>query len=115
MEDDIIKCIHFVNKIKEHRKNKIKTKQIDKLKHLFRKSNGYLYNFGSFGNFSRHTPVCGQPQNTANGQNINDVRVPTSPSIQPHQQHPLHPEHPLNPQPPLIQPTQQLTPNKSGS
>ena len=29
MEDDIIKCIHFINKIKGHRHNKIKRKQSD--------------------------------------------------------------------------------------
>ena len=37
-EDDIIKCMHLINKIKEHRHNKIKRKQIDKFEHLFNKT-----------------------------------------------------------------------------
>ena len=30
-EDYIIKCIHLINKVKEHRHNKVEAKQIDKL------------------------------------------------------------------------------------
>ena len=30
IEDDVIKCLHFINKIKEHSHNNIKTKLIDK-------------------------------------------------------------------------------------
>ena len=62
-EDDIIKCIHLVNKIKEHSHNKIKSKHIDKFKHLVRKSSVYLYNFGRFGG---HIPLSRHPQNTVN-------------------------------------------------
>ena len=37
-DQDIAKCIQFINRIKEHRHDKIKTKQIDKFECLYFKS-----------------------------------------------------------------------------
>ena len=44
-ETDIGKCIQFINKIKEHRHSKIKTKHISKFEHLYFKRFGYHHNF----------------------------------------------------------------------
>ena len=38
-----------------------------------RKSNGYLYNYGRFGTFCRHTPLGWHPKNTSNRQNTSDT------------------------------------------
>ena len=89
LEDDIIKCIHLVNKIKDHRHNKIRSKQIDKFEWLVRESSGYLNNFSSF---DGHIPLGGHPliQYTA----IPTVELPYQfqPQQSGHQQqHPLHP------------------------
>ena len=43
-DSDINKCILFINKIKEHRHNKIKEKQINKFKCLYFKKHGYHHN-----------------------------------------------------------------------
>ena len=43
-DEDINKCILFINKIKEHRHSKIKEKQIDKFKCLYFKRYGYQHN-----------------------------------------------------------------------
>ena len=68
-KDDIIKYIHLMNKIKEHRHNKKKGKQIDKFKCLLRKSNGYLHNVGTFITFGGHILLGWHPQSNANTQN----------------------------------------------
>ena len=62
-EDDIIKCMYLINKIKKHRHNKIKRKQLDRFNCLVNKSSEYLYNISSFG---RCIPLDGYPPNTAN-------------------------------------------------
>ena len=49
-------CIQFINMIKEHRHNKIKTKQIDKFEHLVRKHSGYHHN---------HYQNTGHPPNSS--------------------------------------------------
>ena len=38
-------CLHLINRIKEHRHDKIKTRQIDKFECLFFKKHGYHHNF----------------------------------------------------------------------
>ena len=43
-DSDINKCILFINKIKEHRHNKIKKKQIDTFECLYFKNHGYSHN-----------------------------------------------------------------------
>ena len=43
-DQDINKCILFINKIKEHRHSKIKEKQINKFKRLYFKRYGYQHN-----------------------------------------------------------------------
>ena len=43
-ESDINKCILFINRIKDHRHNKIKEKEINKFKHLYFKKHGYYHN-----------------------------------------------------------------------
>ena len=67
-EDDIIKCMFLINKIKEYRHNKVKGKQIDKFECLFRKSNIYQHNFGIFSTFGRHTLLGRHPHNNTTTQ-----------------------------------------------
>ena len=43
-DEDINKCILFINKTKEHRHSKIKERQIDKFEHLYFKRYGYQHN-----------------------------------------------------------------------
>ena len=44
-EHDINRCLQLINKVKEHRHDKIKRKQIDKFEHLYFKRYGYHHNF----------------------------------------------------------------------
>ena len=90
LEDDIIKCIHLMSKLKEHGHNKIKRKQIDKFECLVNKISGCKYSFGSFG---IHIPFSRHPQNAANNHLNNHsssaitipalviAAAPTAPSI----------------------------------
>ena len=43
-EEDMFTCIRLINKVKEHRHDKIKRRQTDKFKRLLEK-NGYFHNF----------------------------------------------------------------------
>ena len=45
LRNDVIRCIHLINKIKEHRHNKIKARQIIKFKCSVNKNSGYMHNF----------------------------------------------------------------------
>ena len=49
-EHDINRCLQLINKVKEHRHDKIKRKQINKFKHL------YFKKYGCHHNFSRGSP-----------------------------------------------------------
>ena len=46
-EEDLFKCISFINRIKEHRYFKIKRRQIGKFKCIVKKSSGCLHNFAN--------------------------------------------------------------------
>ena len=118
-EDDIIKCIQLIIKIKEHRHNKIKARQINKFKHLINKNSGYMYNLpgvttivailtiaaGTFLWVDTHK-THHTDHKTANLANL-AVPMPSH-TLQPQHQCPLLLQHPAlqYPQPP---------PNKSGS
>ena len=75
IEQDISKCIQFINKIKEHRHSKIKEKHIDKFDHL------YFKRFGCHHNFTRNTQNLDNiDQNNALSRQSN---VPSNVSITP--------------------------------
>ena len=54
-ETDIGKFIQFINRIKEHRHNKIKNKQINKFECLYFKRFGYHHNFSKSLQFFKNT------------------------------------------------------------
>ena len=61
-ETDIGKCIHFINKIKEHRNSKIKTKHINKFECLYFKRFGYHHIF------SRNSQLFNNTDHSLSGQ-----------------------------------------------
>ena len=78
-ENEIYMCIYLINRIKEHRHNKIKTRQIDKFKCLvFKRKSGYLDNFTRHNNstifnntgqnlsLSGHALQCSQSSSSTN-------------------------------------------------
>ena len=98
-EEDLFECISFINKIKEHRCNKIKRRQINKFKHLVQKSSGYSHNFG--------IPLGWCAPNTANdcssSQTNSTTAAPDTTTTNNNLWHPGHPQHPL-----LLQQVQHL-------
>ena len=64
LEDDLYKCIQFINMIKEHRHDKIKRKHIKKFECLVKKHSGYHHNFKE--NLEGQPPTCSSLTTTTN-------------------------------------------------
>ena len=87
-ENDIIRCIQLIDKIKEHRYNKIKARQINNFEWLVNKNSGYMYDFtrhnngASFDNSSRQFSLDRHPQNNLFSQSISSTTItpPTAPT-----------------------------------
>ena len=104
-DQDFGKCIQFINKIKEHRHGKIKTKQIDKFKCLYFKQYGYYHNFTrNFHNIDNinHNHSLSRQSNkpsrnsTALSNASSNPTVPATPMAL--HLHPLWTQHPQHPQ-----------------
>ena len=81
-DEDIGKCIQFINKIKEHRHSKIKAKHIDKFKHLYFKRFGCHYNFTrnsqNFNNIDHNCTLSGQVNVLSSGNPLAPATPMTS-------------------------------------
>ena len=80
-EDDFIKYIHLVNKIKDHRNNKTRNKQMDKFEQLVRKSSGYLHSLDSSGIFDNSIPLGVHAPDTIHSHSNNCTTTPGPVSV----------------------------------
>ena len=96
-EQDLDRCRLFINKIKEHRHDKIKNKHINKFEKLHFKQYGYHHNI------NRHTPSF---DNSSNDTLSRQPNVPSRFSTRPPQLPPL-PVFLPHPWPPHLPPMQQ--------
>ena len=81
---DLERCILFINKMKEHRHNKTKKRQISKFNHLFYRRYGYHHNLNrqtqNFNNMHRECTLSGH-QNVPSSFSSTSTQATSNPAI----------------------------------